>query len=410
MNNPEIESMRQQIKPCDQNNPFIFISYSKMDAQKVYSTVINLQRMGFNVWIDKELSRNIGRDWQEGALEAISSSDCRAILFFMSENSMWSAPVCAELVWSTSETVRRYHNDEPLKLIPINTSEKWTPREEATCTWIQNTLSKDEGKKELKSDDYDVLKSVYVDEKYLSGMTRYRNRGDIAKHIQKVIFEPLGGNKVTIASLSDISTIESNIPEDARTNPVESLIERKIDKKISVNNVDKIVHKADILEASMANSQDTKLSGTTTLADFEKMCHSIDFCLYLRRIRGERKELYSKQLFDYAMTAILRGCDHKISEGSAPWNYCTYVVAAKPNFENPTLGASQFTWQSNSRKAVNIEGSGKLGPNSSYFQALSPTTTLYDLQHSFKTNSATVFSTKDNSSLLNVFLVLFGQM
>ena len=42
MNNPEIESMHQQIKPCEQNNPFVFISYSKMDAKKVCSSLLNV--------------------------------------------------------------------------------------------------------------------------------------------------------------------------------------------------------------------------------------------------------------------------------------------------------------------------------------------------------------------------------
>lgn len=432
MQNQDIINLNKQIVSCDQSKPFVFVSYSKKDADKVYPTVIQLQQMGFNIWIDKELRNQIGEDWQMGALSAIASKPCKAILFFMSENSMWSAPVCAELIWSTSETARRYNRNEALKIIPINTSDLWNPSKEPTCNWIRDTLSDGGGEEPLAEDDYDVLRAAEVEEKYLDtkNISRYRYHSDIALHIQKAIFEPLGGNKVTIASLSDIETIQSNIPGETKSITVEkntSTIERvkneiNLDRRnienpepdshvkiAEVSNV-KLESPINTSELHLAIDTKTSINGKTTLLEFGEMCLDVNFCLYLRNIRGAYKELYSKQIFDYVVVALLRGCDDKMLEGSAPWNYSVFTVAAKPDPENPVLGASQFTWQSNSRKAVGMTGSGKLGASSTYFKTLNPNLTLSEIQYNFDVIHSDAYKTKNNEMIRNVFKVLYGQI
>lgn len=402
MQNQDIINLNKQIVSCDQSKPFVFVSYSKKDAYKVYPTVIQLQQMGFNIWIDKELKNQIGEDWQKGALSAIASKPCKAILFFMSENSMWSAPVCAELIWSTSETARRYNRNEALKIIPINTSDLWNPSKEPTCNWIRDTLSDGGGEEPLAEDDYDVLRAAEVEEKYLDtkNISRYRYHSDIALHIQKAIFEPLGGNKVTIASLSDIETIQSNIPGETKSITVE--------KKAST--IESVKDEISLDRRNIAIDTKTSINGKTTLLEFGEKCLDVNFCMYLREIRGAHKELYSKQIFDYVVVALLRGCDDKMLEGSAPWNYSVFTVAAKPNPENPVLGASQFTWQSNSRKAVGMTGSGKLGANSAYFKTLNPNLTLSEIQHNFDVIHSDAYKTKNNEMIRNVFKVLYGQI
>jgi len=130
--------------------------------------------------------------------------------------------------------------------------------------------------------------------------------------------------------------------------------------------------------------------------------------MYIRQIR-DNKALFSKQLFDYVMAAALRGCDQKAVVRSGRWNYCRCAVAKKVDLDPKSISASQFTWSSNARKAVNIEGSGKLGPNDDYFQKLSGNMTLGELRSCFAKETAEAFRTKDNKAVDQVFKVLFGE-
>lgn len=209
--------MTNHIRPCDNTKPFVFVSYSKQDAAKVYPLVEELQSCGCNIWIDKELNKAVGDNWQDGALGALRDADCKAILFFMSCNSLWSAPVCAELYFSSSETVQDNNNGNPLKIIPINTSDSWTPQVQNFHDWVYSGEVNDAtyANTVLSDSDYDVLRAVEVNEKYLdkSKPTVYKQHKDIAKHIYKNAFGP-NPNQITIANIHDIDTIKENIPDE----------------------------------------------------------------------------------------------------------------------------------------------------------------------------------------------------
>lgn len=155
---------------------------------------------------------------------------------------------------------------------------------------------------------------------------------------------------------------------------------------------------------------DVKITGEMTLKKFAELFNDDNFAFYIRALRAKDKERYSKQIVDYLMAAILRGCDSKAEPFSAPWKYCTYAVASKVDLDNPTLGASQFTWQSNSRKAVGIEGSGKLGECSELFSKLDENMLLRELQQKFAENKEKPFQTKNNAMIENVFNALFMEM
>ena len=142
------------------------------------------------------------------------------------------------------------------------------------------------------------------------------------------------------------------------------------------------------------------------------MCESQEVCLALREAREHTK----KQFFDYMMAALLRGCDErsfKLSGGKeeilvrAKWNYCTYAVSRNYDPADPKCGSSQFTWTSNSRKAMGIEGSGTLGPNSDIFAGLSETETLGTIRQKFIEAKETGFVTRNNQQVLAAFDELF---
>ena len=202
---------------CDMSKPFIFVSYSKQDAPYVHTLTETLQSFGCNIWIDKELKKAVGDNWQNGALGALRDANCKAILFFMSSNSLWSAPVCAELQFSSSETVRDNNNGNALKIIPINSSNSWTPQIQNFRDWVYNgeVNNSDYANTSLNDSDYDVLRAVEINEKYLDKRrpTVYRQHKDIAKHIYKNAFGP-NPDQITIANIHDIDTIKENIPDE----------------------------------------------------------------------------------------------------------------------------------------------------------------------------------------------------
>ena len=168
------------------------------------------------------------------------------------------------------------------------------------------------------------------------------------------------------------------------------------------------IQKPEAVKTAEEPGKAMKVDPETTLGQFETLLLDPENCRSLRILRSEHREDYSKQIFDYVMAAVLRGCDEKAEAGSPKWNYCSYVVAKEIDEENAVLGASQFTWQSNSRKAVGIEGSGKLGENSGYFAALPSSMTLKELRDCFSQGSHKAFQTRNNQGAGKVFGHLFG--
>lgn len=205
-----VNEMKDMIKKCDMDKPFAFVSYSKLDAEKVYPLVLKLQEDGYNIWIDKELNAQVGKDWQKGALVALAKQNCKVLLFCMSENSLISAPVCAELCWTKSKKVKNNHGGQELKIVPVLMTDDWkTDQDKDFMKWIL-AVSDTNGNNSLSETDIEVLTGI-VDKKYTDGLESVDNHGEIAMLIRDEIFIPLGGSKVTCAEVNGISTIESNM-------------------------------------------------------------------------------------------------------------------------------------------------------------------------------------------------------
>ena len=216
-----MKDLVSKIAACDLSKPFVFVSYSKRDAERVYPFILRLQGLGCNLWIDRELTKMVGQNWQFGAMRAMTDTNCRGILFMISEESLKSAPVFAELALSQkSKKVLRKHGGSGIKIIPINADRTWSQSKVGLATWIGRTVSLDAEK--LTEDDYACLDIGGILHDYIAedSMSRLDERGEIAQAILDDIFEPLGGGKITVASIEDMETVRENIDEACFCRPV----------------------------------------------------------------------------------------------------------------------------------------------------------------------------------------------
>ena len=108
-----------QIKACDMNNPYIFISYSSQDCELVYEDVLMFQQLGYNIWLDE---RNLDKkkdSWKQDALGAITDPDCQLVVFYVSRHSLVSRNCLEELQQTTAEDTVLLHLD-PVPFIAVD--------------------------------------------------------------------------------------------------------------------------------------------------------------------------------------------------------------------------------------------------------------------------------------------------
>ena len=98
-----------QVKPCDMEQPYIFISYSALDHERVWEDVLVFQQLGYNIWMDERNLDKTKDSWKEDALAAISDLDCKLLLFYVSRNSLTSENCYDELRQTTEQLTTRIH-------------------------------------------------------------------------------------------------------------------------------------------------------------------------------------------------------------------------------------------------------------------------------------------------------------
>lgn len=234
--NHTIAELKALITPPDIRKPYAFISYSSADKEIVYKDVIKLQQAGVNIWIDKELDKYAGLDWKTKVLPQMKAEECRAVIFYISEASIASSAVCAELHYSKSKSVRKFHCDEALALIPISLVEGLTNIK----SWINNGL-KEHKKIKLDSEELEMLrmKTLDIDEKSLEDVSM---KYDVCHLILEGIFESSNKHsRIEGAQLHDnyyyqkiLDNIETQCPEIIISSKIEAVSEDN-EKSISVD-------------------------------------------------------------------------------------------------------------------------------------------------------------------------------
>ena len=108
-----------QIRPCDMDNPYIFVSYSARDHQRVWEDVLAFQQLGYNVWLDERNLDKTKDSWTEDALSAISDLDCLLVVFYVSSTSLTSEACFRELNQTTETMTVRIHFG-PVRFIAVD--------------------------------------------------------------------------------------------------------------------------------------------------------------------------------------------------------------------------------------------------------------------------------------------------
>ncbi|MCD8105236.1 MAG: leucine-rich repeat protein [Lachnospiraceae bacterium] len=114
-----LQSVLYEIKACDLDSPYIFISYSSLDSELVWQDVREFQRRGYNVWLDEKNLDKTKPSWREDAIAAIEDMECELVVFYVSANSLRSDACYQELSKTVDERTRAMHFG-PVKFIAVD--------------------------------------------------------------------------------------------------------------------------------------------------------------------------------------------------------------------------------------------------------------------------------------------------
>ena len=115
----EKNTVLKQIRPCDLDEPFVFVSYSSKDSARVWEDVLHFQKLGYNVWLDEKNLDKTKQSWRLDALEAIRDINCALVVFYVSRHSLVSQACFAELQCTVEETTQATHNG-PVKFVAVD--------------------------------------------------------------------------------------------------------------------------------------------------------------------------------------------------------------------------------------------------------------------------------------------------
>lgn len=114
-----LNQLIQKIEPCDNDCPYIFISYSSADRELVWNDVYEFQRRGYNVWLDEKNLDKTKDSWKQDALTAIEDMECMLLVFYVSETSLRSDACYHELLKTIDENTKAMHFG-PVKFIAVD--------------------------------------------------------------------------------------------------------------------------------------------------------------------------------------------------------------------------------------------------------------------------------------------------
>ena len=89
--------MENLLNPYEGSEPFVFVSYSHKDSEKVFSIIQKLQAAGLRIWYDKGIEW--GSEWPDYIADHIRN--CKCFIAFHSENSKNSRHCKQEIYFAT---------------------------------------------------------------------------------------------------------------------------------------------------------------------------------------------------------------------------------------------------------------------------------------------------------------------
>ena len=212
--NETLQSLTDRIKPCNTEEPYIFISYSSKDSVTVFRDVLEFQRRGFNVWIDvKNVDKTLS-SWRDSAIEAISDYSCALLVFYVSENSLTSDPCFKEVIETWSQRTKSTHfGTVGLLCVDVNVINDITDKAAAIFTSIRkSSLSKDEKSSRTKVLSY-FMDQVFNNNNERSRVLSIDNPGRTVNYYSEII---------------------QSFPEETKIEEGEAVIEDKKEEKAEV--------------------------------------------------------------------------------------------------------------------------------------------------------------------------------
>lgn len=87
---------------CIDNLPYVFVSYSHENKDYVWNDIRELQKMGFNIWIDTSNLHHSQPTWEK-AVEKIESALCSLVIFYAGRTSLQSEACYKEMITACSK-------------------------------------------------------------------------------------------------------------------------------------------------------------------------------------------------------------------------------------------------------------------------------------------------------------------
>lgn len=390
----EIKNMK-----CKMDRPFALISYSHddYDSQIVMNVFRKLMQRGHNLWIDTANMPVDENSWKKAARTALRNKNCKLAFFFRSENSMVKPTIAEEL-----KTIKVLKHIERIATVNI---------------WHKEGIDAQKKLSEVYNNgsDEELEACEQICELVSTECKAIRLAGDASNNISSLVEEM----EEELRTIEDASSDRIGDESDANGNEATGTQEHtNINPEPPVGNGSN----AGPTEEAQDPKPVVPISEKTTLKEFQGCFENLDFVYSLREVRNKCK----KQLFDYLMASLLRGCDKNPGTDKAVidrdrYNYCTYVISQTLNQEQPQIGASYYTWTSNARKALKREAmpsnyfaedgrvkSGLLGDDiNKIFEALDGNMTIGEVLQKYKSEEKG-FVTKDNKSVLDAWELIKG--
>ncbi len=404
---------------------YVFISYKSDEYDQVLDGIIyrTCQKYGLRVYFD--VAFDDGSDsWIKQFYKNMCSVHCKGMIAFLSNKYYSSYATLLEMMARKTHEAGGDYEFDTLFFLPINLESILDmPSEENTglgTERFQDGKINRQASEELRLFN-EIFQELAADDNTLNFMYKHSNETSLYREATEDL--PRQGEPyLTVAlcrKLMDRICPKSNDNDGTNKDFTEVIRDKLVNAGLSsvfipnwepadtsapspVQNLEEVpeLEPAPEIwpEPKTALESIPELSLQTTLGQFAELCEFPDFCRLLRDIRESQR----KQPFDYLMAALLRGCDQKLEKNSAGWNYCTFVVSRNVDLEDPKMGASQFTWTTACRKAVNLEGSSKLGERSQSLSELPEDLTLEELRGRFAAASdpEDLFWTKNNTVVL----------
>ena len=166
----ELTEVLREIRPCNTENPYIFISYSSEDKDLVWRDVLEFQRRGYNIWIDEKNLDKTQDSWRYNALPAIEDMDCELVVFYVSRHSLISEGCYLELGKTIEAQTQAIHFG-PVKFIAVDVEEIGNIME------FSKTVYNDLRSGDLPKEQYDILMYGSHGEKIPMQYDRYNFHG-----------------------------------------------------------------------------------------------------------------------------------------------------------------------------------------------------------------------------------------